>query len=89
MPRCGFSQTVVSLLRTAGIPFQSFDILGDDEIRTGLKVYSQWPTYPQLYARGELVGGCDVLKELAEAGGCMVTQSAGCSGGCVSSGSWG
>ncbi len=90
MPRCGFSQTVVSLLRSAGIPFQSFDILGDDEIRKGLKVYSQWPTYPQLYARGELVGGCDVLKELAEAGGCMVTQSAECPGSCMSSGrGWG
>ena len=88
MPRCGFSQAVVSLLRSAGIPFQSFDILGDNEVRKGLKVYSQWPTYPQLYAGGELIGGCDVLKELAEAGGCVVTQSAGCQGSCMTSGSW-
>lgn len=52
----------------AGVPFSSFDILTDEEIRQGLKEYSDWPTYPQLYARGELVGGCDIVIELKEKG---------------------
>jgi glutaredoxin-related protein len=50
------------------VPFSSFDILGDEAIRSGLKTFSNWPTYPQLYARGELVGGCDIVFEMASSG---------------------
>mmetsp|Transcript_16805 Transcript_16805/g.22579 ORF Transcript_16805/g.22579 Transcript_16805/m.22579 type:complete len:454 (-) Transcript_16805:198-1559(-) len=64
-PQCGFSRTMVSLLQDASVEFQSFDILGDEEIRQHLKVYSKWPTYPQLYVNGELIGGIDILKEMA------------------------
>lgn len=67
-PRCGFSRQIVGLLKERGIQFSSFDILSDDEVRQGLKTYSNWPTYPQLYANGELVGGLDIVKELAESG---------------------
>uniref|UniRef100_A0A3Q3FSV8 Glutaredoxin 3 n=1 Tax=Labrus bergylta TaxID=56723 RepID=A0A3Q3FSV8_9LABR len=67
-PRCGFSRQIVALLKTHGIQFSSFDILSDEEVRQGLKAYSNWPTYPQLYANGELVGGLDIVKELAESG---------------------
>ncbi|XP_030225693.1 glutaredoxin 3 isoform X1 [Gadus morhua] len=67
-PRCGFSRTIVGLLKEHSIQFSSFDILSDDEVRQGLKTYSNWPTYPQLYANGELVGGVDIVKELAESG---------------------
>jgi len=67
-PRCGFSRQAVALLRDAGVTFDTFDILGDPAVRAGLKTFSDWPTYPQLYAGGEFVGGLDVAKELAEAG---------------------
>ncbi|TNN31042.1 Glutaredoxin 3 [Liparis tanakae] len=67
-PRCGFSRQIVALLKEHGIQFSTFDILSDDEVRQGLKAYSDWPTYPQLYANGELVGGLDIVKELAESG---------------------
>lgn len=67
-PRCGFSRKVVDALRADGIDFKSFDILSDEEIRQGLKEYSNWPTYPQLYVKGELVGGCDIVLEMADAG---------------------
>ena len=67
-PRCGFSRTIVGLLKEHSIQFSSFDILSDDEVRQGLKTYSNWPTFPQLYANGELVGGVDIVKELAESG---------------------
>ena len=50
------------------VPFSSFDILGDEAIRAGLKTFSNWPTYPQLYARGELLGGCDIVLEMAASG---------------------
>ncbi|XP_056261934.1 glutaredoxin 3 [Pseudoliparis swirei] len=67
-PRCGFSRQIVALLKEHGIQFSTFDILSDEEVRQGLKAYSDWPTYPQLYANGELVGGLDIVKELAESG---------------------
>lgn len=68
-PRCGFSRTAVQMFRDEDIPFDSFDILGDMDIREGLKVYSDWPTYPQIYFRGALIGGVDILKEMkAETG---------------------
>ena len=67
-PRCGFSRSAVELLDGEGVEYGTFDILEDDEIRQGVKEYSKWPTYPQLYVKGELVGGLDVMKELKEAG---------------------
>lgn len=67
-PRCGFSQKVVSALQSINVPFKSFDILSDEEVRQGLKEYSQWPTYPQLYVKGELLGGCDVILEMQQEG---------------------
>ncbi|KAG6480743.1 monothiol glutaredoxin-S11-like [Zingiber officinale] len=63
-PRCGFSSKVVNALREEEISFESFDILSNEEVRQGLKTYSNWPTYPQLYYKGELIGGCDIVLEL-------------------------
>lgn len=67
-PQCGFSRKVVEALQNISQPFGSFDILTDNDVRQGLKEYSQWPTYPQLYVNGELVGGCDIVLEIAETG---------------------
>lgn len=67
-PECGFSSKIVELLKTEGIPFESFNILSDEEVRQGLKSYSNWPTFPQLYANGKLVGGLDIVRELQEEG---------------------
>merc|ERR1711988_995066 len=66
--KCGFSRTIVGLLQEQKVPFETFDILGDEEVRQGIKKYSDWPTFPQLYADGNLVGGLDVVRELAEEG---------------------
>uniref|UniRef100_A0A915BLX6 Glutaredoxin n=1 Tax=Parascaris univalens TaxID=6257 RepID=A0A915BLX6_PARUN len=62
-PRCGFSQQTVELLKSIHADFSSFDVLNDEEVRQGLKEYSNWPTYPQIYLDGELLGGLDVLRE--------------------------
>ena len=67
-PRCGFSRKVVAALAETGVPFDTFDILSDEDVRQGLKTFSNWPTYPQLYAGGELVGGCDIILEMAANG---------------------
>eukprot|EP00850_Spirogloea_muscicola_P014467 SM000104S09337 [mRNA] locus=s104:125652:128030:- [translate_table: standard] len=67
-PRCGFSSKVVTALRGAGVDFGYFDILTDDDVRNGLKKLSDWPTYPQLYHGGELVGGCDIVMEMQRSG---------------------
>ena len=67
-PRCGFSRQAVEILQEQQIPFGSFDILTDETVRQGLKKYSNWPTYPQIYLNGELVGGLDILKESIEEG---------------------
>jgi Grx4 family monothiol glutaredoxin len=67
-PRCGFSRQAVELLTNANIAFGTFDILSDEDVRQGLKKYSDWPTYPQLYVNGELIGGLDIMKEMAEDG---------------------
>ena len=67
-PMCGFSAQVVQVLSQAGVPFQSYNILDDMDLRDGLKKFSNWPTFPQLYVKGELVGGCDIVREMAEAG---------------------
>lgn len=64
MPQCGFSAAVVEVLRREGVAFQSVNILADPELREGLKRYANWPTYPQLWVDGELVGGCDIVREL-------------------------
>uniref|UniRef100_A0A8C8YM35 Glutaredoxin 3 n=1 Tax=Prolemur simus TaxID=1328070 RepID=A0A8C8YM35_PROSS len=63
-PRCGFSRQMVEILHKHNIQFSSFDIFSDEEVRQGLKTYSNWPTYPQLYVSGELIGGLDIIKEL-------------------------
>lgn len=67
-PMCGFSAQVVKILGAVGARFSSFDVLSDNEIRQGVKEYSNWPTIPQLYINGELVGGCDILTELYRKG---------------------
>mmetsp|Transcript_27408 Transcript_27408/g.59891 ORF Transcript_27408/g.59891 Transcript_27408/m.59891 type:complete len:347 (-) Transcript_27408:302-1342(-) len=67
-PRCGFSSRVVTSLKDTGLDFETFNILENPEIRQGLKEYSNWPTYPQLYAKATLIGGCDIIEELAAAG---------------------
>lgn len=64
MPQCGFSAAVVGVLKEVGVPFGSHNILADPELREGLKEYSSWPTYPQLYVDGKLVGGCDIVREM-------------------------
>jgi len=67
-PKCGFSRQAIDVLRKEEIPFGSFDILSDNDVRQGLKVFSDWPTYPQIYVKGELMGGLDILKETAAEG---------------------
>jgi len=67
-PRCGFSAQVVQVLQQEGIDFSSADVLASDEVREGIKKYSDWPTIPQLYVNGEFVGGCDILVEMHQSG---------------------
>jgi monothiol glutaredoxin len=67
-PQCGFSAKTVSVLRAAGAKFAYINIFEDPEIREGLKSYANWPTFPQLYVNGELIGGCDIAVELYESG---------------------
>lgn len=72
-PRCGFSKTMIGILNDVGLPYETFDILTDEEVRQGLKTFSNWPTYPQVYVKGELVGGLDIIKELQASGELMGT----------------
>jgi Grx4 family monothiol glutaredoxin len=67
-PQCGFSRSIIQILDDSGVPYDAFNILEDDEVRQGLKEFSNWPTFPQLYVKGELVGGLDICKELVEEG---------------------
>jgi len=67
-PRCGFSRTLMQILSETGTKFDTFDILQDEEVRQGLKTYSNWPTFPQVYVKGQLIGGLDIVKELKESG---------------------
>ncbi|PWZ10261.1 Monothiol glutaredoxin-S11 [Zea mays] len=74
-PRCGFSSKVVNALKKEGVSFGSFDILSDEEVRQGLKTYSNWPTFPQLYYKSELIGGCDIVLEMEKSGDLKSTLS--------------
>ena len=67
-PQCGFSSVVVQILDYLQVPFASHNVLENDELREGIKHYANWPTIPQLYVKGEFVGGCDILREMFEAG---------------------
>jgi monothiol glutaredoxin len=64
MPQCGFSNNVVQILNALGMSFETFDVLSDAEIRQGIKEYSEWPTIPQIYLKGEFMGGSDILIEM-------------------------
>ena len=66
-PQCGFSAAVVEILSDLGVKFKGVNVLTDGEIRQGIKEFSNWPTIPQLYVKGEFVGGCDIIREMAEA----------------------
>jgi monothiol glutaredoxin len=67
-PQCGFSSRAVAILDHLGVGFQTVDVLQDPEVRNGIKAYSDWPTIPQLYVKGEFVGGSDIMMEMFEAG---------------------
>jgi monothiol glutaredoxin len=67
-PMCGFSGQVVQILDYLGVPYKGVNVLDDDAIRQGIKAYSNWPTIPQLYVKGEFVGGCDIVREMFQAG---------------------
>ena len=67
-PQCGFSASVVGVLTHLGVPFRGINVLEDESIREGIKVYSNWPTIPQLYVKREFVGGCDIIREMYETG---------------------
>jgi monothiol glutaredoxin len=67
-PQCGFSAAVVQILSHLGVKFKGIDVLSDPEIRQGIKEFSNWPTIPQLYVKGEFIGGCDIVREMFETG---------------------
>jgi monothiol glutaredoxin len=66
MPQCGFSMAVVNALKHLDVKFDGVNVLEDEEIRNGIKTFSDWPTIPQLYVKGEFIGGCDIVKEMFE-----------------------
>ena len=68
MPQCGFSMTVCNILKELKVKFSGVNVLADPEIRQGIKDFSNWPTVPQLYIKGEFIGGCDIAKEMYEKG---------------------
>jgi monothiol glutaredoxin len=68
VPQCGFSAAVTNVLLQLGVPFKGVDVLADDAIRQGIKVFSNWPTIPQVYVKGEFVGGCDIVREMYQSG---------------------
>ena len=67
-PMCGFSATAVGILNHLGLDYHSIDVLQDPEVREGIKSYANWPTIPQVYVRGEFIGGCDIVKDMFETG---------------------
>ena len=68
MPQCGFSARTVEALNSTGVNYETVDVIADPAIRQGIKEYSNWPTIPQLYVKGEFVGGCDIVREMYETG---------------------
>ena len=68
VPQCGFSAAVTNVLLQLGVPFKGVDVLADDAIRQGIKAFSNWPTIPQVYVKGEFVGGCDIVREMYQSG---------------------
>ncbi|MGV8839215.1 MAG: Grx4 family monothiol glutaredoxin [Bauldia sp.] len=68
MPMCGFSGQIVQILDYLGVPYKGIDVLADPAVRQGIKDYSSWPTIPQLYVKGEFIGGCDIVREMFQAG---------------------
>ena len=68
LPECGFSMAVSNILKLLEVKFKGVNVLADQSIREGIKVYSNWPTIPQLYIKKEFIGGCDIMKEMAESG---------------------
>lgn len=72
-PKCGFTKKLLTILKETSVPFSTFNILTDNSVREGLKVYSSWPTYPQLYVDGKLVGGVDIVQELHADGSLVET----------------
>ena len=67
-PQCGFSRQVVQILEHVGVPYKALNVYDSSELRDGIKIYSNWPTIPQLYVKGEFVGGCDIVREMFQAG---------------------
>ena len=67
-PMCGFSGQVVQILDYLGVPYKGLNVLDSDDLRNGIKTFSNWPTIPQLYVKGEFVGGCDIVREMFQAG---------------------
>ncbi len=68
LPMCGFSARAVNILKSCGTEFATVDVLKDEDVRNGIKIYSNWPTIPQLYVKGEFIGGSDIMAEMFEAG---------------------
>ncbi|MBE9099941.1 Grx4 family monothiol glutaredoxin [Vacuolonema iberomarrocanum] len=68
MPMCGFSNNVVQIMNVLGVPYETFDVLEDEDVRQGIKEYSSWPTIPQVYLNGEFLGGSDIMIELYQKG---------------------
>ncbi len=67
-PQCGFSSQVIQILSYLEVPFESMNVLADEEVRNGIKAFSNWPTIPQLYVKGEFIGGCDIVREMFQSG---------------------
>ncbi|KAI9350021.1 thioredoxin-like protein [Zopfochytrium polystomum] len=67
-PQCGFSRAVVQVMELQGVDFKTVNVLADEEIRSGIKEYSSWPTIPQVYVKGEFVGGCDIVVNMMQSG---------------------
>ena len=67
-PQCGFSNAVINIFKEIGVPFETVNILAEQDVRQGMKEYSSWPTFPQIYVGGEFIGGCDIVREMHEKG---------------------
>src|SRR5215470_14031398 len=67
-PQCGFSAATIEIFEELGVPYSTVDVLADQEVREGIKAYSNWPTIPQVYVNGKFVGGCDIIRELYQSG---------------------